>query len=84
MDGKPHQLDSKNRKISLNAGSVGSIAVEYNGYEFVLGSVTGNVFINNTGAKAGNVMPGCCVITFGTGSNRRFVTFDVSHPEVMP
>ncbi len=84
MDGNIHHLDSKRRKITLNAGSVGSIAIEYNGYEFVIVTVSGSVFINNTVAKTGTSMPGCCVITFGTGSNRRFVTFDVSHPEVMP
>jgi serine/threonine protein kinase len=84
MDGQTHQLDNKNRKISLTAGTVGSIVIEYNGYEFVVSSVAGSVFINNSGAKAGSAMPGCCVITFGTGTNRRFVTFDVSHPEVMP
>lgn len=84
MDGKIHQLDDKRRKISLNAGTVGAIAIEYNGYEFVIISVSGNVFINNGVANSGSPMPGCCVITFGVGSNRRFVTFDVSHPEVMP
>lgn len=84
MDGTIHQLDSKRRKITLNAGNVGSIAIEYNGYEFSIVTVSGNVFINNTGANTGATMPGCCVITFGVGSNRRFVTFDVSHPEVMP
>lgn len=84
MDGKIHHLDSKSRKITLTAGTVGSVAIEYNGYEFLIVSVSGYVFINNTVAKTGDSMPGCCVITFGTGSNRRFVTFDVSHPEVMP
>lgn len=84
MDGKIHHLHSKQRKITLTAGTVGSVAIEYNGYDFVIVSVTGNVFINNTVAKTGAPMPGCCVITFGVGSNRRFVTFDVSHPEVMP
>ncbi|WP_026158289.1 serine/threonine protein kinase [Rhizobium leguminosarum] len=84
MDGTIHHLDSKSRRITLNASSVGSIAIEYNGYEFTVVTVSGDVFINNTVAKTGTSMPGCCVITFGTGSNRRFVTFDVSHPEVMP
>lgn len=84
MDGKTHHLDNKRRKITLTAGTVGSVAIEYNGYEFVIIMVSGHVFINNTVAKAGEPMPGCCVITFGIGANRRFVTFDVSHPEVMP
>jgi eukaryotic-like serine/threonine-protein kinase len=84
MDGKPHHLDRQNRKIALNAGAVGSLAIEYDGFDFKVSSTSGNVYLNNTAALVGNVVPGCCVITFGTGSNRRFVTFDVSSPEVMP
>lgn len=85
MDGKAHQLDRKNRKITLNAGAVGSLTVEYDGFDFKIASATGAVSLNNTVARAGALVPGCCVITFGgAGQNRRFVTFDVSNPEVMP
>lgn len=85
MDGVAHQLDRKNRKITLNAGAVGALTVEYDGFDFRVASATGAVSLNNTIAKAGSVVPGCCVITFGgSGQNRRFVTFDVSNPEVMP
>lgn len=85
MDGTAHQLDRKNRKITLNAGTVGSLTVEYDGFDFKVASATGAVSLNNTIAKAGDIVPGCCVITFGgTRQNRRFVTFDVSNPEVMP
>ncbi|QRG09983.1 serine/threonine protein kinase (plasmid) [Xanthobacter dioxanivorans] len=83
--GTTHHLDRKNRKINVNAGPVGSIGIEYNGTEFVVISATGAVFLNNTPARVGHVVPGCCVITFGNaGQARRFVTFDVSMPEVMP
>jgi serine/threonine protein kinase len=85
MDGTAHHLDRKNRKITLNAGAVGSLTVEYDGFDFKVSSATGAVSMNNTVAKAGSIVPGCCVITFGgAGQNRRFVTFDVSNPEVMP
>lgn len=81
----PHLLDRKNRKINLNAGPVGSLGVEYNGVDFVVISASGAVFLNNVVAKVGNIVPGCCVITFGNpGQARQFVTFDVSTPEVMP
>ena len=83
--GATHHLDRKNRKINVNAGSIGSIGIEYNGTRFVVISAAGAVFLNNTPAKVGHVVPGCCVITFGNaGQARRFVTFDVSTPEVMP
>jgi eukaryotic-like serine/threonine-protein kinase len=83
--GATHHLDRKNRKINVNAGAVGSIGIEYNGTEFVVISASGAAFLNNAVAKVGHVVPGCCVITFGSpGQARRFVTFDVSTPEVMP
>lgn len=83
LDGTIHTLDSKNRKIALNA-SVGSLTIEYDGLDFKVTGVSGDIYINNTQAITGRVVPGCCVLTFGSGRNRKFVTFDVSNPEVMP
>jgi hypothetical protein len=40
------------------------------------------VTVNNKNVKIGDKLPACCVITFGSGPARRFVTFDVSNPEV--
>ncbi|WP_052951822.1 serine/threonine-protein kinase [Devosia soli] len=84
LNGTPNFLNSKNRAIKLNAAGVGSLAIEYDGLDFRVTAVSGNVFLNNTSIVTGNVLPGCCVITFGVDRNRRFVTFDVSSPEVMP
>jgi len=84
MDGQAHSLDRRNRKITLNAGTVGSLTIEYDGFDFKVSSASGAIFLNNTAAQVGGIVPGCCVITFGAGASRRFVTFDVSHPEVMP
>jgi serine/threonine protein kinase len=84
MDGQLHSLDRKNRKITLNAGTVGSLTIEYDGFDFKVSSASGAIYLNNTAAQVGSKVPGCCVITFGIGARRRFVTFDVSHPEVMP
>ncbi len=84
MNGQAHLLDRNNCKITLNAGTVGTLTIEYDGLDFNVSSSSGAIYLNNTPAQASNVVPGCCVITFGDGSNRRFVTFDVSHPEVMP
>lgn len=83
LNGLVHTLDSNNRKIALNA-SVGNLTIEYDGLDFIVTSVSGDVYINNTSAITGRVVPGCCVLTFGSGGSRKFVTFDVSNPEVMP
>ncbi|MBV6851824.1 hypothetical protein KWH43_22410, partial [Xanthomonas campestris pv. heliotropii] len=67
----------------LNA-TVGNLTVEYDGLNFNVTQVAGDVYINNTPAVTGMIVPGCCVLTFGNGRARKFVTFDVSNPEVMP
>jgi serine/threonine protein kinase len=83
MNGNQNWLDQNNRRISLTAGQVGKLTIEYDGFSFKVSLAQGSVFVNNTPATVGLDMPGCCVLTFGTGGSRSFVTFDVSHPEVM-
>ncbi|GAB4358080.1 MAG: serine/threonine-protein kinase [Kiloniellaceae bacterium] len=85
MGSQSHYLDAKNRKISLKAGTVGSLTIAYDGLDFKVDAASGAVYLNNFAAKTGAQVPGCCVITFGDHSQGRvFVTFDVSNPEVMP
>ncbi|MBX9799509.1 MAG: serine/threonine protein kinase [Burkholderiaceae bacterium] len=83
LNGVANTLDHKSRKISLNA-TVGSLTIEYDGLVFIVTQVAGAVYINNTSVSVGAIVPGCCVLTFGNGGGRKFVTFDVSNPEVMP
>lgn len=83
LNGNANTLDKDNKRIHLNA-NVGSLIIEYDGLAFVVTQVTGSVYINNTAVRTGTIVPGCCVLTFGNGGNRKFVTFDVSNPEVMP
>jgi serine/threonine protein kinase len=83
MNGKPHHLDHSRRVIKLSSTTVGSLTIQYNGFDFVVSESTGLIYINNVHAISGFIVPGCCVITFGAGANRRFVTFDTSNPEVM-
>ncbi|WP_162918510.1 serine/threonine protein kinase [Taklimakanibacter deserti] len=79
-----YELSSANRNISLQS-AVGSIAIGYNGLQFRVTSVSGEVFVNNEAAKVDQRMYPACVITIGDRHrpNRAFLTFDVSHPEVM-
>ncbi|MBB4725244.1 MULTISPECIES: serine/threonine protein kinase [Xanthomonas] len=83
LNGVVNTLDRSNRRITLNA-TVGNLTVEYDGLNFNVTQVAGDVYINNTPAVTGMIVPGCCVLTFGNGRARKFVTFDVSNPEVMP
>jgi len=64
--------------------NVGELEVGYDGFDFKVLKVGGSVFVNNGVAVVGMVIPGCCVLTFGAvGGARKFVTFDVSSPEVL-
>lgn len=83
LNGKANILDCNNRRIALKA-TVGSLTVDYDGLIFKVTESTGSVYMNNALISVGVEIPGCCVLTFGTGSARVFVTFDVSNPEVMP
>lgn len=82
MDGTLHELDSAHKTISLKARDVGDISIGYDGFDFKVLSCSGAVYLNNSRVGAGDIVPGCCVITFGSTGKRKFVTFDVSNPEV--
>lgn len=81
--GQPKVIDCENRSISFDA-NVGKISIEYDGLIFKVGNASGSVMINNSPVKSGDVVPGCCVLAFGEGYSRIFVTFDISNPEIMP
>jgi eukaryotic-like serine/threonine-protein kinase len=85
-NGTSHVCDASRRTVTLNWTGVGRIVVEYNGLRFVVREVEGSVWINNQTIGAGTVISGCCVVTLGDVSlkaRRKFITFDVSHPEVV-
>jgi hypothetical protein len=81
-----HLLSAKNPAANISAGSLGSIQIKYDGLNFVVTGFSGSVTINNLPLKSGQVLPGACVIILGDASlgwNRKYVTMDVSHPEVV-
>lgn len=82
MNGTPHELNANIRSLRIKSG-VGNVRIDYDGNEFVVSQVTGDVFINNQRVTAGTKMLAACVITIGSGSSRAFVTFAVSNPEIM-
>lgn len=80
-------LNETNKKVALKYGSIGDIAIEYDGFRFLVVSANGEVAMNNIPVAAGDEIPGSCVVVFG-GKNRPnrdrgFITFDISHPEMV-
>jgi hypothetical protein len=83
INDKMHELNSSNRTVNIQS-SVGSIKINYDGVQFLISSVTGDIFVNNKPVAVGTRMLSACVITIGSpGGTRAFVTFDVSNPEIM-
>lgn len=75
-------LDHTNKKIKAVRATFDAIEIAYNGYDFNVAAVSGYVEINNVVAVVGQILVGSYVVTLGAGGARKFVTFDVSHPEV--
>ena len=81
-----HELSTPGKSISLSIPGVGATSIKYDGLQFTIASVTGNVYINNRPAAVGEELPDSCVITIGApplGASRTFAPFNVSHPGVV-
>lgn len=80
-------LSSTNRSVKLAFGTIGEIEINYDGLSFVVVGVAGEVQINNQQVIAGSSLPGACVVALGgahrRATERRFITFDISHPEIV-
>lgn len=81
MNGTAHEINSTAPTANITCGTLGSMQIYYNGTLFIVKSYSGNVLVNNNLVVVGQALPSCCVIAFGV-VNRRFMTFDVSNPEV--
>jgi serine/threonine-protein kinase len=85
--GSVRTLNAQQRSIALELASIARIEIRYDGLRFLVTTATGEVFINNQNISAGYALPGCCVVALGSqarrASERAFITFDVSHPEVV-
>ncbi|WP_165493620.1 serine/threonine-protein kinase [Phytopseudomonas daroniae] len=81
-----HHLSKNKNTVGIKFNGIGGINVAYDGVDFRITSITGDIYINNTAAKAGMLLHEACVITFGKPelkNNRYWVTFSSSHPEVI-
>jgi eukaryotic-like serine/threonine-protein kinase len=77
-----HELNAAKRSVNLSFKNQGSLSIRYDGYEFKITALTGDVYVNNTKVTLGMSMLSACVITIGSSPPRAFVTFDISNPEV--
>jgi serine/threonine protein kinase len=80
---KTHEINSVSNSAKITSADRGSVTIKYDGVVFLVVSFTGKVKINNLDVINGQELPDCCVITFESGTSRKFVTFDVSNPEVI-
>lgn len=78
-------LDATNRAVKLSS-QFGDVTIEYDGFNFRVKQVNNEVFINNQQTVVDDVLPGACVVTLGAPGRRAlrvYVTFDLSHPEIV-
>lgn len=83
---KVYELSAAHTFVSLKIGTLGRLNVTYDGLQFVIAEVEGEVSINNVQAVPGHVLHDACVLGFGAaalGSGRQWVSFFSSHPEVV-
>jgi eukaryotic-like serine/threonine-protein kinase len=83
--GKTHELSSVGQTVTLRVQN-DTMTIKYDGLDFIVDAVSGDVFINNHAAQQGTSLPASCVITLGgpqLGQARTFVPFNVSHPAVV-
>lgn len=85
LDGNSHYLDHMRPSVTVSAGSKGKISIHYDGLYFKVVNFENDILVNNTPVVVGMIMPGACVVSFGSpiGKDRKHMTFDVSHPGVV-
>lgn len=82
-----YEISSAKTKTSAKISSAGKggLEITYDGFNFVISNISGDVYVNNSPAVNGSNLPGACVIVLGSpalGYQRVSITMDVSHPEV--
>lgn len=86
FQGKASYLDATHRSVRLSLPSMGEVEIQYDGFGFRVQNLSGDVFANNRRVKVGDELPGACVVALGSPeqtNRRRYITFDLSHPEIV-
>ena len=86
-NGDVFELHKGNPRVNLQHPSFGRLSIVYDGLDFRVAHVDGDIWANNIKVSTDTSLPDCCVIAFGgperPAGQRSFVTMDVSHPEVV-
>ena len=86
INGQSHLINKNKRTVKLGFGGIGSFELHYDGLSYHLRSAVGEVYMNNIYVNSDRQIPDSCVVGIGAGhrhySERSFITFDVSNPEV--
>ncbi|SDU42033.1 serine/threonine-protein kinase [Desulfobacula phenolica] len=86
FDGKTLELNEIDSGVKVSGGNNDSAVIRYDGYNFIATEVNGNVYVNNTKIDTNFYFCGSAVITLGhpdLKAFRRYITFDISNPEVV-
>lgn len=86
FQGKASYLDAAHRFVNIRLPSMGEVEIHYNGFCFLIQSVSGDVYVNNRRVEVGDELPGACVVALGSPeqtNRRKYITFDLSHPEIV-
>lgn len=86
FNGEASYLDANRPSVVLRLSSIGEIGIRYDGFNFIVNNVSGEVFINNASVAEGDHLPGACVVALGAPERRaarKYITFDLSHPEIV-
>jgi serine/threonine-protein kinase len=85
--GSPSYLNAMRRDVLLELTNIAKLGISYDGFDFKVSEVSGEVEINNRTPSVGDEIPGSCVVSLGLeprrASDRVFVTFDISNPEIV-
>ena len=80
-------LNADEPVASLEFPGVGKLDIQYDGLTFKVTNIEGEVFINNDAYVIGEEIPGSCVVALGSpfrkATDRVFITFGFSYPEVV-
>jgi serine/threonine-protein kinase len=85
--GNSHILNSTSRSVRLSLENIGACELYYDGMNFEMIKVVGEVYVNNILINNNYLLTGACVIAIGNSrrhaNERRYITFDISNPEVI-
>ena len=81
-----YEITEVGKGVKIDLGIKGSAEIFYDGMNFHISPLAGTIVVNNILVGAKSELPGASVIAFGDPlepARRIFLTFDISHPEVV-